>query len=119
MEYSAFLASEATFFVSAYKAFISDKIGGEVYPIPEFTLACLRAEAEKAVTAYRLSQIALLGTVYNPWTRIELAHSCERTQKSEQKIFDILTHFHLKCLEELDDQTFAGKNPDKLRLRWK
>jgi hypothetical protein len=104
VEYASYLLTESSIAVNAYREFIrAIAINGERYPIPEFTLTCMRDAAQHSINSYRLAQIALIAHTYDPEIQSVLAKSCERTSSVEDETMDILSVYHDRCLEILND----------------
>jgi hypothetical protein len=106
LDYTTHLQAESEIAIAVYRSFIHAlAVEGERYAIPEFTLHCMRQAAEKSVTNYRLSQIALLNTISDPETRLLVAQSCEKTSRAEDAILALLALYHEECLEALNGRT--------------
>lgn len=104
MEYASYLLSESSIAINVYREFIrAIAVNGERYPIPEFTLNCMRDAAQHSINSYRLAQIALVANVYDPQIQSILAQSCERTSSVEDETMNVLSLFHNRCLEILND----------------
>lgn len=104
LNYATHLQAESDFAISAYREFLhAIFVYGERYPIPEFTLQCMRDAAWQSINDCRLAQIALVMNVVDPEIRIALALSCQNTSASEDATMYALSLFHDRCLEILND----------------
>lgn len=104
VNYSLRLQQESDIAVMLYRNTVQALARGEEFPIPEYTLQCLRQAAWDSINLWRLSQIALVASVFDPELKEVIAASCERVQELDDKTMALLGAYHAGYLEARNAQ---------------
>lgn len=104
INYSLYLQQESDIAVALYRNVVQALARGEEFPIPEYTLECLRRSAWDSINQWRLSQIALVASIFDPELKEVIAASCERVQALDDKTMALLGAYHAGYLEARNAQ---------------